>query len=135
MDPKLNSFVLLETLEQEVKQLINSLKNNCAVGWNQIPNNILRKHTTFLIPQPVHTFNLCILTGVFPTFLKKSEILPIYKGGHNKIISNYRSISILPSLSKILEKMINIKFKNYLESNNILSNNQFGFRQTTTDKS
>lgn len=67
-------------------------------------------------------------TGVVPDALKVSTIRPIHKGGDGDDVSNYRPISLLPALSKILEKLVNKRLKNFLESRNILSNNQFGFR-------
>lgn len=123
------SFVLLDTTEEEVNQLINGLKNSSAVGWDLISNRFLKDHKCFLAPPLTHIFNLCLKTGIFPTILKKSEIHPIYKSGDKKLPSNYRPISILPSISKILEKIINNRLIHYLETNNLLATNQFGFRR------
>lgn len=72
--------------------------------------------------------NICLSTGVFPTDLKKSLIHPIHKSGSRDCVNNYRPISILPALSKILEKVINKQLINYLESKKLLSENQYGFR-------
>lgn len=75
-----------------------------------------------------HIFNCCISTGVFPDILKKALIHPIYKSGVRDRVINYRPISILPSLSKILERIMNSRLKKYIESIHLLSDCQYGFR-------
>ena len=58
----------------------------------------ISKHLTFF-------FNLCLQTAVFPNQLKIATIMPIYKAGDKNVFNNYRPISMLPILSKILEKI------------------------------
>lgn len=123
-----NSFVMLSTDENEISQLIMNLKNDCSVGWDNISNVILKKFKNKLIPYLTYIFNLCLSQGVFPDALKISLLYPIHKSGDRDRVINYRPISILPSLSKILERIINIRLIKFLEKNKILSDNQFGFR-------
>lgn len=61
--------------------------------------------------------------------LKQTIITPVYKGGDRNDVNNYRPISVLPVVSKILEKLLNSRLINYLTSFNILAPNQFGFRK------
>jgi hypothetical protein len=68
------------------------------------------------------------LLSIFPTRLKYATIKPILKNGNKKNVANYRPISILPSFSKILEKIIYIRLMNHVETNNILAAEQFGFK-------
>ena len=67
--------------------------------------------------------------AVFPTKLKIAVIKPIFKAGDTTSFSNYRPISILPFLSKILEKIIYIRLLNHFINNELLSDRQFGFRK------
>lgn len=127
-NPPTNSFVLLDTDEDEVNNIITGLKNTSATGWDKIPNKLLKNYRKILIPHITYIFNNCLAAGTFPNCLKKSVIHPIHKTGDRDRVNNYRPISILPSISKILEKIINIRLINYLENNNLLSNCQFGFR-------
>ncbi|XP_063891880.1 uncharacterized protein LOC135117215 [Helicoverpa armigera] len=60
--------------------------------------------------------------------LKKAIIHPIYKSGDRNCVNNYRPISVLPALSKILEKILNKSLRSFLEKHRLISNNQFGFR-------
>ena len=53
-----------------------------------------------------HIFNRSLLTGIVPSQLKIAKVNPIFKSGDNQVFSNYRPISILPSISKILEKIM-----------------------------
>ena len=66
--------------------------------------------------------------GTFPDTLKIAKIIPVFKSGDSKSISNYRPISILTSFSNIFEKIIAVRLRDYIDHNNILSERQFGFR-------
>lgn len=122
------SFVMLMTDEKEVERLIMSLKTKCANGWDNISNQFIKEFKKFIIPPLTHICNLCLSNGVFPKVFKHSIIHPIFKSGDRDCISNYRPIAILPAFSKIIEKVINKRLMNYLESKNLLSVKQFGFR-------
>lgn len=124
----LSSFVLLDTDEAEVERIITGLKADCAVGWDNIPNKIIKQFKDLLVPPLTCIFNKCLNTGVFPKCLKKAVVVPIYKSGSKDQVTNYRPISLLPSMSKILEKIINNRLYKYLEDKSILSKRQFGFR-------
>ena len=67
-----------------------------------------------------HIFNLSITTGVFPDKLKASRVVPIYKSGDSTSCDNYRPISLVSSISKILEKIVAAKLTEHLQSNNLL---------------
>lgn len=96
---------------------------------------MLKQYSKILTPPITYIFNQCISKGVFPDILKIALIHPIHKAGERDRVNNYRPISVLPSLSKILEKIMNNRLKNYLEHNNILSDRQYGFRngKSTSD--
>jgi len=66
-------------------------------------------------------------SGIFPSKLKYALIKPIFKNGDKKKIANYRPISLLPSFSKILEKIMYSRLMNYVVTNNILAPEQYGF--------
>jgi len=68
--------------------------------------------------------------GIFPSQLKIAKIVPIFKGGDKSSPDNYRPISLLPNFSKIIEKVMCNRLTHYLESNNLLCMEQFGFRKS-----
>jgi hypothetical protein len=123
----------LGTISQaEFINIINSLepKNSCDIDG--ISNKLL-KFLKFEIAEPlVHIFNLSIATGLFPTKLKTSRTVPIFKSGDHLLCDNYRPISLLPTIAKILEKAIANRLTNHLKENNLLCQNQFGFQEKTS---
>ena len=87
------------------------------------------KRTAKIIVTPItHIVNLTLKTGIFPEALKKAKVIPILKSGNRSEIKNYRPISILPAFSKIFEKVINYRLISFFENNNLLIDNQHGFR-------
>ena len=68
------------------------------------------------------------LKSTFPKIFKEGKVTPIFKSGDCTNMSNYRPITVLPILSKILERFVHTQIYNYLTENKILSPNQFGFR-------
>lgn len=129
-----NSMYMSEVTDQDILNVINNLKNDCATGWDNIPTNIIKSTKNILAPLLKHIVNLSINSGVFPQAFKTSIVHPIYKHGDKNCISNYRPISILTVFAKILEKIINNKLLSYLDKENILSNNQYGFRARKSTK-
>ena len=72
--------------------------------------------------------NQTIATGYFPEELKLSRVKPLYKNGDSTLISNYRPIYLLPSLSKVYERVIFDQLFQYMSNNNLLNISQYGFR-------
>ena len=72
--------------------------------------------------------NQTIATGYFPEELKLSRVKPLYKNRDSTLISNYRPISLLPSLSKVYERVIFDQLFQYMSNNNLLNISQYGFR-------
>ena len=74
------------------------------------------------------TKDMSIRSGKFPGIWKCSKVAALFKSGDRTNATNYRPISILPTLSKIIERVVHSQLYEYLSSNNLLSNNQFDFR-------
>ena len=74
-------------------------------------------------------FNLCVSVGVFPQYLKIAEVIPIFKKVDKNKTTNYRPISLLSQLDKLIEKMIYSRISAFLGKYNLLSETQFGFRK------
>lgn len=123
-----NSIGLIDADKAEINDILNGLKNDCAVGYDGISTSLLKYCSPVLVPLITHICNVSMTTGIFPKTFKTAIITPVHKGGNGDSVTNYRPISVLTSLSKILEKVINKRLMAYLESYNILSNAQYGFR-------
>jgi hypothetical protein len=76
-----------------------------------------------------HIFNLSMSSGIFPSALKISRVVPIFKSGDPTLCDNYRPIALLSSVSKTLEKIIAIRLTNHLDDHKILYPGQFGFQR------
>ena len=116
------------TTPTEINNLINSLANKHSCGYDNISNHML-KWLRPVISEPLSIiFNLSIKHGVFPDLMKIAEIVPLHKGGDESMCNNYRPISLLITISKILEKVVYKRTYSFLEKNNILFQSQYGFR-------
>ena len=73
-------------------------------------------------------FNYALLFGVFPDSLKIAKVVPIHKGNSKSSVSNYRPISILLTISKVIEKLIYTRTLSFLTKHSILIPTQYGFR-------
>ena len=69
-----------------------------------------------------------ITTGVFPDLFELSKIIPLFRKGDSSLLSNYRPISLLPTISKIFERIVYKQLYEYFNSNNLLAEQQYGFR-------
>ena len=75
----------------------------------------------------------CITTtGIFPNSLKIAKVTPIFKKENNKLITNYRPISVLPVISKIFETVISEQLSEYFLTNNLLCPQQYGFKKNSS---
>ena len=108
--------------------IIKGLKNtgNPLTG---IKASLVKKNRLqFAIPL-THIFNQSVSNGIFPDALKYAIVTPIYKKGPREDLSNCRPISVLKVYSKIFESLMKKHLISFLETNKIISNNQFGFRK------
>ena len=72
--------------------------------------------------------NQSLLTGIFPTSLKLAKVIPLFKKGDEKVFGNYRPISLLPSVSKVIEKVVYVQVYEYFIKNKLFYRSQYGFR-------
>lgn len=123
-----DSFFMYPTDFFEVDKIILTLKTKSAPGIDSIPTIVLKNSHAVLSSMIAHICNLSISAGVFPAILKKAVVIPVYKGGGMETVSNYRPISLLSSISKIIEKVVNIRLTRFLDTRRLLADNQYGFR-------
>ena len=123
-----NSFCLNPTTPSEVFSIIHSLKNSKCEGVDDLSMSPI-KETLDLLAAPLSLIrNLSFEHGVFPDKLKIAKILPVFKSDDPSLFSNYRRISILPCLSRVLEKLFYLRLSEFLTKFNILNHHQYSFR-------
>ena len=126
-DFNVNSFFLHDVNQDEVRTVINSLKNKTTQDIFHISNDII-KFCSDLILIPITNIISCMIsTAVFPDRAKFARIIPLKKTKNNNIISNFRPISCLPVFSKIFEKFINNRIDKFLTKYEIISKHQYGY--------
>ena len=113
--------------EEYIALVICELKD-AAAGLDGISTKLLKGILPAILPQVTHLMNLCLATNTFPSKFKTAVITPIYKSGSPTLFSNYRPISVLPVLSKILERIMYNQLLTFVHEQNILYDKQFGFR-------
>ena len=96
---------------------------------------LLQQCYTQIITPVTELINQSFETGIYPEILKPAKVIPIYKKGDRSEMTNYRPISLLPVIGKIIEKLYFNRLVSFLDQFKIISNNQFGFRKgkCTTD--
>lgn len=117
------------TTQQEIKYFINNLPNKKAPGYDLITNIILKNLPNSAILALTNIFNRCLDLGHFPQTWKHALIMPISKPGKNKTSpGSYRPISLLSTISKLFEKVIQKRLSLFINKNNIIPKFQYGFR-------
>ena len=90
----------------EVKNHLKQLKRKKAEGIDEIPNCILRDCAHELATPIAHIINLLLKSAQIPEDLKTAKIIPIFKDGEKSKYTNYRPVSVLPTISKFLERCV-----------------------------
>ena len=124
-----HSLFLDPVTSNELIEISNSFRSGKATGHDKIPISII-KQSIHIIAEPLALIiNLSITQGIVPDQMKIARVIPLFKTGDRTLFTNYRPVSILPSFSKFLEKVVYNRLANYLSKHDILCNNQFGFRK------
>lgn len=130
-----HTFQLRPATQEEVLKAIDSLKPKLSAGYDEISAK-LTKTCKFEIVEPItDLINKSLAQGVFPSKLKIAKVYPKYKNGPTTETNSYRPISLIPTFSKIFEKLVLSRLLHYLEEHKLLTDHQHGFlqgRSTTT---
>ena len=123
------SLFLKPITPTEIESIIKDLKPGkstpsycAAIKFLHLASPVISQFLSFI-------FNKYMNAGIFPDCLKLSEVIPVYKSGCKLSVSNFRPISLLNPFSKVFEKCLYSRLYKYCSLHNILSANQFGFRE------
>jgi len=118
------------TSTKEIENIIKSLKTKNAHGYNEISVTVLKWSAPFTSSPLTYIFNKSLEMGSFPSRLKYSTVIPIFKAGDKLNIPNFRPISLLVSFSKIFKKIIYTRIYAHVVQNQILADEQYRFRSS-----
>ena len=82
-------------------------------GFDNISTKLLKSTIDEILIPLTHIINLSMESGTVPEKMKIAKIIPIYKSGEKDLFNNYRPISLLPALSKIMEKIVANRLVNW----------------------
>ena len=114
-----------------MRSQLRMLKPGKAVRLDNIPARLLIDAADIVAKPLTQIINLSLKSGTVPKDWKSARVVPLFKKGKAEEMDNYRPISILPSVSKILERAVYIQLYAYLQSNKVLSPYQCGFASAT----
>ena len=115
--------------EETVLKLLKDLDENEAAGLDNLSGKFLKDGATVLAKPISQICNLSIRYSIFPSDCKIAKLKPLFKKGSKTAPKNYRPISLLPLVSKIIEKVIHDQTQSFLDKNNIIYRYQSGFRK------
>ena len=123
-------FQFRPVTESEIFKIINGMKPKMSYGENGLSNKLL-KHLIIELTYPLTTLiNISLENNYVPSSWKVGKIIPILKSGEKNLCTNYRPISLLSTLSKVIEKVVDMQIRGYLESNELIYRHQYGFRKS-----
>jgi hypothetical protein len=122
-------FSIQQTNEETVSKVIQNFAPNSSSGFDKISHKILK----FIAPTILHPLTAAInhsyREGIFPQIQKTAKLQPLFKSGDKTKPENYRPISQLGVISKVMEKVATNQLNDHLENENLLSDKQFGYRK------
>ena len=123
-----SSFQINNVDEEAVKKIIYNLPTKHSCGFDGISSKFLNIIEPAIIKSLTMVINQVQNTGIFPDKLKIAKVTPIFKKGDPTLFKNYRPISLLPTISKVLEKIIFTQLSSYFNKAKLFFDNQYGFR-------
>jgi len=120
--------------ELSLSTILSGFKGKTSSGIDGISMKVLKACQSNLMKPLVHLVNVSIMGGTFPEGCKIAKVRPLFKKGSEGEVCNYRPISLLPVVSKLIEKVACDQLTHYLEANNLLCGRQYGFRKKKSTK-
>ena len=127
IDPYRPLLSSLYILPSEVKATLLSLNTHKASGPDMINNRILKELSTESSVPLSNIFNQSLTTGIVPTVWKNANVSALHKKNDPSEVINYRPISLLCCMDKVMEKIVHKHVFNFINSNNLLTSLQSGF--------
>ncbi len=124
-------FIFELATDQDILDQIGTVTKKNSSGYDNLSSKALIQFAPIIHPALRIITNQSLITGIFPSTLKVAIVIPIYKGNNSdpNDFGNYRPISLLPTISKIIEKVVHTQLYKYMDKNNLFINSQYGFRK------
>ncbi|KAI8487535.1 hypothetical protein Bbelb_347690 [Branchiostoma belcheri] len=119
----------IQVSEEEVLGVLKELPPNKAPGPDGISNRLLKEAAPVICTSLCELFNHSLATGKLPGEWKQCNVTPVYKKGDRTDPSNYRPIALLPTVAKVLERLVHNHLYTYLKDNTLMNPKQSGFKK------
>ena len=126
--PEDAKFIIPSIQKEKVLKFLSTIDINKATGSDMIGPRLLKVAAPYIADEVTFICNHSIINSVFPSKWKEAKVTPLFKNGPHEEVNNYRPISILPVLSKVLEKHVHESLSEFLHTYNLLHKTQSGFR-------
>ena len=126
--PKDTEFSIPYLTKDKVEKYLKNLDLSKATGTDNIGPRLLKLSASFISESITYICNKSIQNSEFPSKWKEGKVTPLFKNGTKEDVNNYRPISILPVLSKIIEKHVHDSLMEFLNTFELLHKTQSGFR-------
>ncbi|XP_062704412.1 uncharacterized protein LOC134286758 [Aedes albopictus] len=123
------TFAFHHTNAAEAALYMSEITSN-ATGSDGLPISFLKMLSPFILPLLVHLFNSIIRSQTFPDIWKKAIVTPIPKKSNPVEPKDFRPISVLPAMSKILEKILLAQINTHLATEPFFAKHQSGYRRS-----
>ena len=126
--PNPQNFQFSELSEMRILNFVNQMKPKSSYGNDFISNKVLKFIAPTIIQPLKHLINISLKTGYFPEDLKVAKVIPIYKDSDCHDFSNYRPISLINSLSRLIESIVCFQLTGFSDACDLFATHQYGFR-------
>ena len=123
-----DKFKLHHVHRDNVLKLLEGINPSKAAGPDNLAGKFLKDGASILATPVTELCNLSISLASFPDDCKQAKMKPLFKKGSKDDPKNHRPISLLPQISKVIEKLVHEQVQEYLNKNKILYWYQSGFR-------
>ncbi len=113
----------------DLRSEIQNMQIGKSTGLDKISTKLIKQAGDTIIESLLEVYNLSLRTGTFPDDWKLAKVTPIYKSEDKTFCENYRPISVISNIAKTFEKLVCKQLNTFLDNNNIIVNNQSGFRR------
>nr|CAI5862439.1 unnamed protein product [Callosobruchus analis] len=122
-------FLFPYTQAELINILYRKMKNKFSCGFDEVPMYLVKQVLHIIIDPITHLVNLSFTNGTFPDSLKVGKLIPTHKKGDIQCVENYRPIVMPSAFSKTFEYAFLHRLSGYIQKNNVISQNQHGFRE------
>ena len=117
---------------EQVLKALSTLDAGKAAGADDIPVKAIKSMAGYIAPSIAYLINESFRQGEFPLKWKIARVSPLFKGGISTNCNNYRPVSVLPCLAKVLERFANQQLQDFAVENKLISEKQFAYQKRSS---